>query len=219
MGQVSVFVIGRKSMCVEGLASILSTLSDVKVVGRAFEWSEGVERARALEPDVVVVDMAHCPECGPTTPMSCIASLEGMHVVILASQSAGPTIVDALEAGALGYLTLEAADTEKIRSTILSAARGEAVLDPKLSTAVLARMRGLSRRVAASGTRDMPPTEREAVVLELLVKGLSNRQIARQLNISESTVKNHLHALYSKLGAESRSQAVGEAIRRGLVVP
>jgi DNA-binding NarL/FixJ family response regulator len=197
----------------------LSAAEGIEVIGRAFDWSEGVERARAAEADVVVVDMTHCPECGPTTPQSAISALEGCNVVILSSPNAGPSIVDALEAGALGYLTLGDAETAQVRSTIEHAAAGRAALDAKLSTAVLTRLRTRSREAASSMSRDMPPTERESAVLQLLVRGLSNRQIAQELSVSESTVKNHLHSLYSKLGTESRSQAVGEAIRRGLAEP
>jgi len=217
--EARVFIIGRKTMCVEGLAAILGAAEGITVAGRAYEWSEGLSRVGAIAPDVVIVDMAHCPECGPTTPLAVVESLEGRNVVILASRNGTTSIVDALEAGALGYLELDATRTDAIRSTVLSAARGEATLDSALSTAVLGRMRSLSRRVSSGGMRDMPPTEREAEVLTLLVKGCSNREIANQLHVSESTVKNHLHSIYSKLGAESRSQAVSEAIRRGIVTP
>lgn len=219
MDQVRVFVIGRNTMCVEGLMAILGTFPEVTVAGRAFEWTDAVERTRVLEPDVVIVDLANCVECGPATPTSAIEALQHPRVVVLSATGVGPTVVDALEAGALGYLTIDAVNVETIRSTVLAAARGEATLDSKLSTAVLSRMRSLSRKVATSGPRDMLPTDREAEVLELLVRGRSNREIAKALNVSESTVKNHLHAIYSKLGAESRSQAVSEAIRRGLVEP
>jgi DNA-binding NarL/FixJ family response regulator len=206
-------------MCVEGLACVLGSFEDLEVVGRSFEWVEGVEHARALAPDVVIVDMAHCPECGPSAPLECVQALEGANVVVLSTGTSGPTIVEALEAGALGYLTLDSTDTAAVRTTVLAAARGEATLDPRVSAAVLARMRTLSRRAGPPGTRDVLPTERESEVLELLVKGLSNREIAAGLHVSESTVKNHLHAIYSKLGVESRSQAVSEAIKRGLASP
>lgn len=206
-------------MCVEGLVAILGTFPEITVAGRAFEWTDAVERTKVIDPDVVILDMANCAECGPSTPISAIEALAHPRVIVLSAQVSGPTVVDALEAGALGYLTIDSTSIETIRTTVLAAARGEATLDSKLSTAVLSRMRSLSRKVATSGPRDMLPTEREAEVLELLVRGRSNREIANALNVSESTVKNHLHAIYSKLGAESRSQAVSEAIRRGLVEP
>jgi DNA-binding NarL/FixJ family response regulator len=217
--KVRVFLIGARTMCVEGLAAILGTFDEVEIVGRAFEWTDASSRLTALDPDVVIVDLAHCAECGPETPLAAIGALQHPRVVVLSARGAGPTVVDALEAGALGYLTVDAVNLESIRTTVLAAARGEAAFDPKLSTAVLSRMRSLSRKAGSSGPRDVSPTEREAEVLELLVKGWTNRQIASALNVSESTVKNHLHAIYSKLGAGSRSQAVSEAIRRGLVEP
>lgn len=219
MDQISVFLIGRKSMCVEGLAAILGTFSDVELVGRSFDWKEGVERAAALTPDVTIVDLAHCPECGTSTPAAAIRELGDLNVIVLSAAGVGPSVVDAMEAGALGYVVLDAVDTSSLHETIAAAAVGQANLDTRLSTAVLSRMRSMARRAAVSGTRDVPPTERETEVLQLLVKGCSNREIANRLHVSESTVKNHLHAIYSKLGADSRSHAVSEAIKRGIAEP
>jgi len=205
-------------MCVEGLTAILNSFVDTSVVGRSLDWAEGTSQAQSLKPDVVVVDMVRCPECGPTSPIESIHALEGLNTVILSASGSGPSMVDALEAGALGYITLDASDSSAVHSTIQAAARGEATLDSKLSTAVLARMRSHARgALSVAGSHDAPPTEREAEVLELLVRGCSNREISQGLHVSESTVKNHLHAIYSKLGVQSRSQAVSEAIRKGLV--
>ncbi|MBA4370643.1 MAG: hypothetical protein C0418_03575 [Coriobacteriaceae bacterium] len=217
MDTVRVFLIGRRTMCMEGLAAILSTCGSVSIVGRAHEWTEGLTRAKALDSDVVVVDMVHCPECGPATAASCVKELEDANVVILGVPGGDTTVVDALQAGALGFLSLDQADPDTVCSTVLAAARGEAAIDPRISSAVLARMRNLSQAVSTTGPHDASPTQREAQVLELLVKGCSNRQISVALHVSENTVKNHLHAIYAKLGAESRTQAVSEAIRRGLV--
>lgn len=217
MSDVRVFMIGRKSMCLEGLAAILTGSGRATVIGRASEWGDGVARAKAHGPDVVVVDMAHCPECGPAVPLACVKELEGLNVVILGAPGGDTTVVDALEAGAIGFLSLDPAEPDVVVSAIEAAARGEASIDPRVATSVLARMRRLSRVASSAGPRDLQPTDREGEVLELLVEGCSNREIASKLHVSESTVKNHLHTIYSKLGVESRAQAVSEAIRRGLV--
>lgn len=219
MDPIRVFLIGRKTMCLEGLASILGTLPDVEVVGRGAEWTESVARVKTLAPDVVIVDMAHCAECGPSVPVEAVAALEDRNVLILGLPDAEPGIVAAFEAGALGYLSLAGQSAEDIRRVVATVARGEAALDPRLSARILARMRTLARTSSGAGPRDLSPTDREQEVLALLVAGLSNREIAASLHVSESTVKNHLHALYSKLGVESRSQAVSEAIKRGLATP
>ena len=214
-----VLLIGRKTMCLEGLAAILTASPEIEVVGRSAEWKEGLSRVAALEPDIVIVDMVHCEECGPATPVACVSALEGTKVIIVGLPDADPGIIDAFEAGALGYLTLSGQSADDVRRVVATVAAGEAALDPKLSAGVLARMRRLARSVGPAPTRDAAPTDREQDVLELLVAGRSNREIAQTLHVSESTVKNHLHALYSKLGVESRSQAVSEAIRRGLATP
>lgn len=219
MQNTRVFLIGRKSMCLEGLAAILDGTPDVEIVGRSSEWAAGVARVATLEPDVVLVDMVHCAECGPSVPVECVRALDGHKVVLIGLPDAGHGIIDAFEAGALGYLSLSGQGAEEIRRIVATVASGEAAIDPRLSASILERMRRLARTAASSPSRDLAPTEREQSVLELLVAGSSNREIAHALHVSESTVKNHLHALYSKLGVESRSQAVSEAIRRGLASP
>lgn len=219
MPATRVLLIGRKTMCLEGLAAILSASPEIELVGRSAGWKEGLARAAALKPDIVIVDMVHCEECGPASAVECVSALEDARAIIVGLPDADPGIIDAFEAGARGYLTLSGQSAEDIRRVVATVAAGEAALDPKLSAGVLARMRRLARSAATTPVRDSAPTDREQDVLELLVAGNSNREIASALHVSESTVKNHLHAIYSKLGVESRSQAVSEAIRRGLATP
>lgn len=219
MPATRILLIGRKTMCLEGLSAILASSPEIEVIGRSADWKDGLARAATLEPDIVIVDMVHCDECGPATPVECVSALENTSVIIVGLPDADPGIIDAFEAGALGYLTLSGQSAEDVRRVVATVAAGEAALDPKLSAGVLARMRRLARSSGPASARDASPTDREQDVLALLVAGNSNREIAAALHVSESTVKNHLHTLYSKLGVESRSQAVSEAIRRGLATP
>lgn len=219
MEPTRILLIGRKTMCLEGLAAILAADPGIQVVGRSADWQDGVARAQTLTPDIVIVDMVHCNECGPSSPAACVSDLTGTKVIIVGLPDADPGIIDAFEAGALGYLSLHGQSAEDIRRVIDTVAAGEAALDPKLSAGVLARMRRLARTSDGTMTQETAPTDREQDVLALLVAGNSNRQIAQALQVSESTVKNHLHALYAKLGVESRGQAITEAIRRGLATP
>ncbi len=219
MAPTRILMIGRKTMCLEGLSAILSASPGIEVIGRSTDWKDGLARAATLEPDIVIVDMVHCEECGPATPVACVSALESTKVILVGLPDADSGIIDAFEAGALGYLTLSGQSAEDVRRVVTTVAAGEAALDPKLSAGVLSRMRRLARSAGPGPAREATPTERENDVLELLVAGRSNREIAHALNVSESTVKNHLHALYAKLGVESRSQAISEAIRRGLATP
>lgn len=219
MQPARVLLIGRKTMCMEGLAAILANDPAIEIVGRAAEWQEGVARARTLSPDIAILDMVHCDECGPANPAECVSELSGIKVIVVGLPDSDPGIIDAFEAGALGYLSLHGQSAEDIRRVVAIVAAGEAALDPKLSASVLARMRRLARTSNGDMRREAAPTDREHEVLALLVEGNSNRQIAQALQVSESTVKNHLHSLYSKLGVESRGQAISEAIRRGLATP
>lgn len=219
MQPTRVLFIGRKTMCMEGLGAILNADPGIDLIGRAAEWQEGLARARTLSPDVVIVDMVHCAECGPSNPSACVSGFGDTKVIVVGLPDADDGIVDAFEAGALGYLSLHGQSAEDIRRVVTTVASGEAALDPKLSASVLARMRRLARQSDGRVSRDTTPTDREHAVLSLLVAGHSNRQIAQALQVSESTVKNHLHALYAKLGVESRGQAISEAIRRDLAQP
>ncbi|MHB1136647.1 MAG: LuxR C-terminal-related transcriptional regulator [Coriobacteriia bacterium] len=219
MQPTRVLLIGRKTMCMEGLAAMLTVDPEIDLVGRAAEWQEGVARAEALAPDIVIVDMVHCDECGPSNPSACVSEFTQAKVIVVGLPDADSGIIDAFEAGALGYFSLRGQSAEDIRRVVTTVASGEAALDPRLSASVLARMRRLARQSDGRLSRDATPTDREHEVLSLLVAGHSNRQIAQTLQVSESTVKNHLHALYSKLGVESRGQAISEAIRRGLAQP
>lgn len=219
MQPIRILLIGRKTMCLEGLAAILASDPGIDVIGRAAEWQEGVARAATLSPDIVIVDMVHCDECGPSSPSACVSELSDTKVIVVGLPDADPGIVDAFEAGALGYLSLHGQSPEDIRRVVDTVASGEAALDSKLSASVLARMRRLARMSDGRMARDTAPTDREQDVLALLVGGHSNREIAQALQVSESTVKNHLHAVYSKLGVTSRGQAISEAIRRGLAQP
>lgn len=219
MQPTRVLVIGRKTMCMEGLAAVLAADPGIELVGRASEWQEGSARARTLMPDIVIVDMMHCDECGPSSPAACVSEFASSKVIVVGLPDADPGIIDAFEAGALGYLSLHGQSVEDIRRVVATVAAGDAALDPRLSAGVLARMRRLARASDDRMSHDPAPTEREHQVLSLLVEGRSNREIAQALQVSESTVKNHLHALYSKLGVESRGQAIAEAIRRGLARP
>ena len=219
MSATRILLIGRKTMCLEGLRIVLTASPEIEIVGHSTDWKEGLARTATLEPDIVIVDMVHCEEAGPATPVECVRALEDTKVIIVGLPEADAGIIEAFEAGALGYLTLLGQSAEDVYRVVATVAAGEAALDSKLSASVLARMRRLARSAGPGSARDTTPTGREQDVLELLVAGRSNREIAQTLHVSESTVKNHLHALYSKLGVESRSQAVSEAIRRGLATP
>ena len=96
MAATRVLLIGRKTMCLEGLAAILTASPEIEIVGRSAEWKEALSRVATLEPDIVIVDMVHCEECGPATPVECVSALEDTKVIIVGLPDAGPGIIDAI---------------------------------------------------------------------------------------------------------------------------
>jgi DNA-binding NarL/FixJ family response regulator len=182
----------------EGLARLLESTDGIDVVGSAADGEEGVAAAVALRPDVILMDLAMPNVDGVTATRRIATEAPDAQVVVLTSFSDNTRIHEALDAGARGYLLKDAEASEVVRA-IQAAARGEAPLDPRVARAVLARG---TTPAALSGM-----TAREREVLGLLGTGLPNKAIARQLGISEATVKAHLTRIFRQIGVSDRTQA------------
>jgi len=189
-----------------GLERLLRGVAGIEVVGTAADGGEAVELALSERPDVVLMDLEMPVLDGIEATRRITAEVEGAAVVILTSFSDRERILRALDAGAVGYLLKDAEPDELVRG-IFAAARGESPLAPKAAHAVL-RARSEEQSVTLS------PRERE--VLALVAQGLQNKHIARQLEISEKTVKAHLTSVFSQIGATDRTQAALWAQRNGL---
>jgi len=190
-----------------GLTQLLATVEDVEVVGAAADGAEAVDLALAERPDVVLMDLSMPVMDG----IEAIRRLRGRdpeaRIVVLTSFSDRERILDALDAGAIGYLLKDAEPEELIRG-VRAAAAGEAPLAPKAASAVLTA-RADQRPVA-----ELTPRERE--VLEALARGKANKQIARELGISEKTVKAHLTRVFESIGVTDRTAAALWAQRHGI---
>jgi len=191
----------------DGLGRLIAGLEDVDLVGTASDGAEAVERARALEPDVVLMDLDMPRVDGIEATRRIIAERPGAAVLVLTAFSDRPRILGALEAGACGYLLKDVASDE-VAEGIRAAARGESPLDPRAARTVL------SARAEPDPLAGL--SEREREVLELLVEGLPNKLIARRLEISEKTVKSHLTRIFRELDVNDRTQAALWAERHGL---
>lgn len=190
-----------------GVVALLDGQHDLTVVGHAATADEAIALGRELAPDVVLTDLRLGPGGdGVDVTKALSAGGAGPAVVILTTYDHDVDIVRAVEAGAAGYL-LKDAEPSAIVEAIRRAAEGGTILDDHLEQRVLATMR--TRRA------ELSPRERE--VLGLLAQGLSNREIARHLFLSEATVKTHLIHVYDKLGVDSRTSAVAAARSAGLV--
>ena len=191
----------------DGLGRLISALDDMELIGMASDGLEAVELARKLEPDVVLMDLEMPRLDGIGATKRILADRPETAVLVLTSFSDRPRIMGALDAGAVGYL-LKDVSSDEVAEGIRTAARGGAPLDPRAARTILAA-RNEPDPLAAFSSR-----ERE--VLELLVEGLSNKLIARRLQISEKTVKTHLTNIFRTLDVTDRTQAALWAERHGL---
>jgi DNA-binding NarL/FixJ family response regulator len=181
-----------------GLEQLLANFDDLEVVGSAADGQEAVAISAAHQPDVVLMDLSMPVLDGIEATRQIVAAHPSTNVVILTSFSDRERILQAVDAGASGYL-LKDAEPEELLRGIRAATRGESPLAPKVARTVL------DARVERRPVDEL--TEREREVLVMLSSGLLNKQIARRLGISEKTVKAHLTNVYRRIGVEDRTQA------------
>jgi DNA-binding NarL/FixJ family response regulator len=195
----------------EGLAMLLDLLPGVEVVGTAADGEEAVRLALARAPDIVLMDL-RMPRCdGIEATRRLAQERPETRVIALTTYADEPTVLNALRAGARGYLTKDAG-AEEIAHAIEAVARGEAALDTAVQRHVVAAL------ADATDAAALPDglTPREAEVLGLIADGLSNAEIAERLVVSRATVKSHVNRVFAKAGVRDRAQAVAYAYRNGL---
>jgi DNA-binding NarL/FixJ family response regulator len=224
---VTVIVADDQSAVREGLVLLLGTLPGIAVAGQAPDGNAAVELVAAVQPDVALMDL-NMPGCdGVTATARITAEHPGTKVVVLTTYADDESIIGALQAGALGYLTKDATRTE-IGRAIQAAAAGQAVLDPGVQRRLLSAAAARPAPTPAPGATPAPPTgpgndddltPREAEVLRLIAAGQSNREIARTLFVSEATVKTHVNRIFAKTGSRDRVQAMRYAYTHGYADP
>jgi len=195
-----------------GLAGLLNNDKRVTVVGQAVDGADAVEQADALKPDVVLMDVKMPNVDGVEATRRIIAEHPEIKILILTTFDADTFVLQALRAGASGYV-LKDSQPQAIVSSILAVLSGERVMASVVANRVLDMLTG------ATTPKDFYNglTAREIEILKLMATGQANKQIARRLEISEKTVRNHVSHMYEKLQIYERSQAVLYAVRKGLV--
>ena len=204
---IRVAVVDDHTIVRNGLVSLLGAHADLEIVGAAGDGEEAVALCIEQQPDVVLMDLSMPGVGGIEATRRIVEEAPGVQVVVLTSFMDRERIVDALSAGAVGYLLKDAEPDELIRG-IHTAARGESPLDPRAARTMLGAQRTPDPLDAL--------TEREREVLVLVADGLPNKQIARRLEISEKTVKAHLTSVFRAIGVTDRMQAGLWARRHGL---
>jgi DNA-binding NarL/FixJ family response regulator len=228
---VTVVVADDQSAVREGLVLLLGTLPGISVAGQASDGDAAVDLVARTRPQVVLMDL-NMPGCdGVAATRRITAEHPGTHVVVLTTYADDESIIGALQAGALGYLTKDATRAE-IGRALRAAAAGQAVLDPDVQRRLLSAAARAPEMPGTPGTTDTPGapsatgsreiddlTPREAEVLRLIAAGQSNREIARSLFLSEATVKTHVNRIFAKTGSRDRAQAIRYAYTHGYADP
>jgi len=218
-GPVTVLVADDQSAVREGLVLLLGTLPGIVVAGQAADGETAVELVAALHPQVALMDL-NMPGCdGVEATRRITAEHPDTRVVVLTTYADDESIIGALQAGALGYLTKDATRAE-IGRAVVAAAAGQAVLDPGVQKRLLtAAARAAQAATAAPEFDGAALTPREAEVLRLIAAGQTNREIARGLFVTEATVKTHVNRIFAKTGARDRVQAMRYANTHGYADP
>jgi two-component system, NarL family, response regulator LiaR len=194
----------------QGLRMLLSLDPELEVVGEATDGAEALREARLLRPDVVLMDLMMPVMDGIAATAALRDELPETAVLALTSALDDESVVGAVRAGATGYL-LKNTDATEVARWIKAAAAGQVQLSPEAAARL---MRGMTSSVTHTDGEAL--TDRERDVLRLVARGLANKEIARDLQIGEKTVKTHVSNILTKLGVQSRTQAALQASRLGL---
>jgi DNA-binding NarL/FixJ family response regulator len=203
--KISVMLVDDHALVRRGFRRLLEDASDIHVAGEASDGNEAVKLAKEIRPDVVIMDCALPGASGLTATREILEALPATRVLMLSMHSEDTWVRKAMDTGVRGYI-LKSADDLNLVAAVRRVAAGEIVLDPRLTTAENLK-----------GERDHGLTERELEILQLIVDGKSNKEIAVQLDLSTNTVSVHRANMMRALGIHNTAELVSYAIRSGLV--
>ena len=207
MTTIRIVVVDDHPIVRAGLQGLLATQADFEIVGEAANGRDGVAVVDRTRPDVVTMDLRMPGLEGVGAIRAIKAAHPAVHVLVLTTYDTDAEILRAVEAGATGYLLKETPRDELFRA-VRATARGESVLSPSVATRLV---------VKARAPEEQDLSQRELEVLELVARGTGNKIIARDLKISEATVKTHLLHIFGKLHVDDRTAAVTVALERGVL--
>jgi DNA-binding NarL/FixJ family response regulator len=196
----------------DGLVGLLNSVEDIDVIGTAQNGREAVNKAAELQPEVILMDILMPELNGIDATQAIIKDFPSMGVIMLTMFEDDESVFSAMRAGARGYI-LKGADQDDVLLAIRAVYRGEALFGPSIATRL---MDFFSLRPSEPAQVFPELTEREHEILALIARGLSNHEIAQQLNISLKTVRNHVSNIYNKMQVTDRVQAVLRAREAGL---
>ena len=211
-----VLVVDDHAVVRKGLQAVLAEEEGLEVVGEASTADESVDKARALRPDVVLMDIRMGEGDDASGIDACRrirAELKDTQVIMFTSFGERESVLSSIIAGATGFLTKNVSHTRLVEA-IRAAGRGESLLDPSVTRDVITSLAELSK-APPKGEDDL--SEREREVLQLISQGCTNKEIAARLVVSPFTARNHVIRILDKLGLSRRSEAAAQAVRLGLV--
>ena len=217
MSKLRIFLIDDHNLFRSGVKALLARQPDFEVVGEAADGLEGLKRAKQLKPDVVLLDLNMPGISGREAVKMLVEELPRTQVLMLTVSEDAEDLMDTLKSGARGYL-LKNIDADYLVESIRRAARGEAVMSPQMTSKLVRGLQtgGAEVVLPQAAVKDkVSPRERE--VLALLARGASNKEMARELQLAESTIKIHVQNILRKLNLSSRVQAAVYAVEHGIV--
>ncbi len=212
--QYRVLLVDDHEIVRRGLRTVLQERPDITVIGEAGTMKGGIEETMRLQPDIVIMDLRLPDGSGVEACRDIRSQAPDIKVIILTSYADEDALFAAIMAGAAGYV-LKDLDPSRLQEAIATVGRGGSLLDPKMATTVLERLRkGSTKHPADDAFSSLSPQEDR--ILSFIGEGLTNREIANELSLSEKTIKNYVSQIYSKLHVERRSQAATIATERRL---
>ena len=213
MDSIRILIVDDHTVVRDGLSSVLGREADMTVVGEASNGLEAIEETSRLKPDVILMDL-RMPELDGVEAMKRIAENDpAANVLVLTTFDTDEYIFQAIEAGAKGFL-LKDASHDELYKAVRAVSKGESLIEPGVAARVLSRFVELAQNQASPV--DIL-SEREMDVLRQMASGNANKEIAAQLELSESTIKTHVARIFQKLDVNDRTSAVTQAIRRGII--
>ena len=207
MTPIRVLIVDDHPVVRAGIEGMLASQPDLEIVGQAADGAGAVALCADLHPAVVLMDLRMAGMDGVAATRAIKSRFPAIQVLVLTTYDSDADILRAIEAGATGYL-LKDTPREQLFQAIRAAARGEAALAPTVAARLMTRMRAPAEEALSA---------REIEVLAWVARGASNRQVGRELHISEATVKTHLIHIFDKLGVADRTAAVTTALERGIL--
>ncbi|MHB1930733.1 MAG: response regulator [Acidimicrobiales bacterium] len=218
-GVLRVLIADDQALFRRGVFVVLAPEEHIEVVGEADNGQEAVARAEQLAPDVVLMDVRMPRLSGIEATRQIRDLLPATRVLMLTVSDEEDDLYEAIKAGASGYL-LKEISVEEVAEAIRAVVQGQSLISPSMASKLLNEFNALARRAAQQEQSPAPVlTARELEVLKLVARGLSNREVAEELFISENTVKNHVRNILEKLHLHSRMEAVMYAVRKRLLDP